>query len=55
LYAGLGGKRQKEVHMLNADFNVQEDIIGLTDLRKHLAQIVEDIEVTGTKSDHPQG
>ncbi len=35
--------------MLNADFNVQEDIIGLTDLRKHLAEIVEDIESTGSQ------
>jgi len=35
--------------MLNADFNVQEDIIGLTHLRKHLAQIAEDIEMTGSQ------
>lgn len=35
--------------MLNVDFNVQEDIIGLTDLRKHLAEIVEDIETTGSQ------
>ena len=35
--------------MLNPDFNVQEDIIGLTDLRKHLAEIVEDIETTGSQ------
>jgi|GEM_PF-2346084 len=35
--------------MLNTDFNVQEDIIGLTDLRKNLAQIVEDIEETNSQ------
>lgn len=35
--------------MLNVDFNVQEDIIGLTDLRKHLAEIVENIETTGSQ------
>jgi prevent-host-death family protein len=35
--------------MLSADFNIQTDIIGLTDLRKNLAQIVEDIEETGSQ------
>lgn len=29
--------------MLNPDFNVQDDIIGITDMRKNLTQIVDEV------------
>lgn len=35
--------------MLNADFNLRDDIIGLTTMRKNLAQIVDEVE-----TDHSQ-
>lgn len=35
--------------MLNADFTPSQDIIGLTDMRRNLAQIVEDVETTGSQ------
>lgn len=39
----------KEVTMLNADFSLSQDIIGLTDMRRNLAQIIEDVETTGSQ------
>lgn len=44
-----GAAEGQGADMLNLDFSPTKDIIGLTDMRNHLAEIVEDVETTGSQ------